>query len=721
MKKEDEIRKNKILEYIYSENYTKMTAKQLAVIFVVPKEEYSDYEKLLFRLEREAYFYFDDSKRICRIYGDKFLVCKFEAKSRGYGFARVISADGEYIRSVDIKDIYIPKENTNMAFDSDIVLVETSNFSDGKNKEGRVVRILQRSDSEIICTFQMGNGFGFALPLNVGIEDIYIPGKKMIGLNDGDAIAVRITKYPTISKKAEGRIVKVLGNMANSDVEVASILASYGIEEDFKDKVIEESRVVSTENILANLGDREDFRNKRIYTIDGDDAKDLDDAVVVNKNEDGTYTLSVHIADVSHYVKRGSELDKEAIKRGTSIYTPALVVPMLPRELSNGICSLNEGEPRLTLAVDVVINEKGEILDSKIYKSVIVSNKRMTYTKVQAVLDRSNMETVKEYTEYIYDIELMASLAKILKAKREREGSINFDIPETKVILDEKGDVVDVKPYEITFANNIIEEFMLVANKVVAETFLNLDSPFIYRIHETPDVEKLRELNEVLGVMGTSIKGINNVHPRALADAMRFIEENGDAQKTMIVSSLMLRSLKLAKYSDKCLGHFGLGFKYYCHFTSPIRRYPDLFIHRVISEYIESSYNVEENLLRRLSKEAVEYSLTSSDREKNSTEIEREFDNMYMARYMKKHMGEVFEGVISGVTKFGMYVKLQNTVEGMVTMTNLNDDYYIYEENSLKLVGQRTGKTYEIGEKITVQVIRADDKLKQIDFLVVGD
>jgi len=721
VKKEDQIRKNKIIEYINSKEYTKMTAKQIAVIFDVHKEQMQDYEKILKKIEKEGYIYYDDSKRICKVDNKDIFVCRYELKSRSFGFGRVI--ENEYTVNIDQeeKDIYISKDNSNFAFNNDIILVKIIDRPEGKNKEGKVIKIISRADEKIAGIFEKNNNFGFVVPLNPAIDDIYIPQKKCHGIDNGDRVLICIIKYPTLNKKAEGTIVEIVGKENDDDIDRTTILAGYNVNKTFPKEVLKDAEYVANTNIEESLENRVDFRNNRIYTIDSEDAKDLDDAVVVKLDKNNNYVLSVHIADVSHYVKNLSNLDKEAIKRGTSIYTPGLVIPMLPKELSNGICSLNAGEDRLTLAVDITFDKKGNVIDNRIYKSVVCVTKKMTYEKVQEVLDRSNRDTLYEYMNYIEDIELMAELAKVLKKKREQEGSINFDIPESKITLNEKGEVVDVAPYVVGFANNIIEEFMLAANKVVAETFYHLEAPFIYRIHEEPDTEKLKELNEVLAHMGVPIKGINKIHPKVLADVMSEIEKEDDDKKKMVVSSLMLRSLKLAKYSEECLGHFGLAFKYYCHFTSPIRRYPDLFIHRVISEYIDNSYVLDDNKLIKLYKQAKEYAYLSSEREKVATEIEREFDDLYKTKYMKKHLGDEYEGVVSGITKFGMYVKLQNTVEGLVTLASLEDDYYIHDEKNMRLVGERTNKVYDIGKKVKVQVVRADEMMHQIDFVIVGD
>ena len=703
-------RKQRILEYINSKEYKLMTVKQIAVLFAVPKDEIKELEKIINKLEVEGRIYIDDSKRICALTGASKFVCKYEAKSKGFGFARVISGNSE------VQDIYISKENSNGAFEKDIILVDIIHPKEqGKNLEGKVIKIIQRGEATFVGIVRKNDTFGFVEILNGSINDVYIPFKLMQGVENNDRVVVKITKYPTETRKAEGKIIEIIGHESDKDIEQAVILASHNIVDKFPKAVITEAEAVA--NISdEDIDSRVDLRDKKIYTIDGDDAKDLDDAICVEKISDDEYKLSVHIADVSYYVKENTNIDKEASKRGTSIYTPGRVIPMLPRSLSNGICSLAEDETRLALSVDMIINSKAQVTFSTIYKSVIKSKKRMTYEKVQQVLDGNIPEDYKSYTQ---DILVMKELKDILRSKREQSGSINFDIPETKFVLDDMGEPVEVGPYVVGESNNIIEEFMLVTNKVVAKTFKELDAPFLYRIHETPDIEKLRELNEMLKNMGSSIKGINKIHPKALATVLEDFKH--DPKHYMIVSKLLLRSLKLAKYADTCMGHFGLNFKDYCHFTSPIRRYPDLFIHRVISKYLENGYVLEWGEYEKLKSKAAKLALSTSDAEKTATEVERDFDDLFMAKYMAHHLGDEYDGVISSVTAFGMYVKLDNTIEGLVSVTNLSDDYYIYHEKEMLLIGERAGKKYEVGQKVKVKVIRSSIELRQIDFVTVEE
>ena len=566
--------------------------------------------------------------------------------------------------------------------------------------------------------FIKNNNFGFVEPIDKKIPDIYIPKKESIGRINGQIVEVKITKYATSDTRAEGKILRTIASGKDEKSEIKALSISYGLEDmkEFSSQIREELRQIPSKVTDNDTINRVDRTKEKVYTIDASDAMDLDDAVQVKKKNDG-YLLSVYIADVSNYVKEGTFLNKEAIYRGTSIYIPGTVIPMLPKKLSNGICSLNQGVRRLTLAIDILFDKDGNVIESNVFKSVIRVTKKMSYDKVYKVICGEDEDVLKEYRDYIDDIMLMKELAVILNKKRKQSGSIDFDIPETKVVLDENKKVVGIKPYEITIANKIIEEFMLAANMQIAEKFYFLDIPFIYRIHEKPDEEKLRELNEILSSYKLKLKGIKNIHPKTLSTLIDNIE---DEEEKRIISSYMLRTLKIAKYSEECLGHFGLAAKYYCHFTSPIRRYPDLFIHRVISDYIESGYVLSDKKIAKYATQAIEYSKTSSETEKNATLIERDFDDLYKCIYMSKFVGDEFEAVISNVTSFGIFVRLENTVEGLISFDNINDlDYYIYDDKKHRLLGKETGKTFKIGDKLKVKLIRADIKLKEIDFMIV--
>lgn len=708
---EEYMKKKEVLTSFFSDStYVLMTFKQIANILGVKKNERIILEKILTDLEKDGVIYIDESKRYVPCSLKNILKCVYEAKSNKFGFAR----------SLDGKDVYISNDLSMGAMDQDVILVKIiSEKKDGKNAEGQVIKILDRKTKNVIGRFNKSRNFGFVEPIDKRISDIYIPKKYSSNFKDDQMVNVEILKYATSNSKAEGKIIEIIGDLKEENIEIKAMYSAYKVEENqiFNDLVVNEVKSINTEIEKEEYKKRVDKTNERVFTIDGDDAKDLDDAVSVKKIDENTYLLSVFIADVSYYVKDGTQLDNEAVCRGTSTYIPGTVIPMLPKELSNGICSLNQGEDRLTLAIDIRIDKNGEVLESEIYKAVIRVTKRMTYDKVYKVLTLEDMDTLNEYKEYEQDLFLMKELALILNKKRMEKGSINFDIPETKVVLDEQGQVVNIKPYENTIANKIIEEFMLVANMQVAEKFYYLDLPFIYRVHERPDEERLRELNEVLSNYHKRIKGIKNVHPKTLADILESID---DEEEKQIVSNYMLRTLKLARYSEECLGHFGLSAKFYCHFTSPIRRYPDLFIHRIISDYIDSGYILDEDKIKKYSKQAKKYAKISSDMEKEATQVEREFDELYKVIYMEKFVNEEFNAIVSSVTDFGMFVRLDNTVEGLVPFDSMpNNDYYIFDEKKRCLIGRGTKETFKVGDRLKVKLIRCDVKTKQIDFSVL--
>lgn len=696
-------RKEALTSFFLNKEYKLMTKNQIIKFFSVPKEDYNMFDEIIDELQNDGIIFEDDSKRYVAVKTSNILKCVYEAKSEKFGFGLV--ENGE--------DIYISSRNSNGAMDKDEILVQKI---EGNHKtEGQVVKVLKRNTKKVIGVFNKNNNFGFVVPINKKIEDIYIPKKQTIGYKNGVVVEAQITKYATTTSKAEGKIIRVIAGRRDDKSEIKALGISYGLDlmQDFSFDIKQELKNIPSKVSDSDMTDRVDRTNERIFTIDASDAMDLDDAVQVKKQGDN-YLLSVYIADVSHYVKDGSYLDKEAIYRGTSIYIPGTVIPMLPKKLSNGICSLNQGVKRLTLAIDILFDSNGNVIESNVFKSVIRVTKKMSYDNVYKVIMGEN---VKGYMEYKDDIMQMKELAILLNKKRVESGSINFDIPETKVVLDENGNVVDIKPYEITIANKIIEEFMLAANMQIAEKFYFLDLPFIYRIHEKPDEEKLRDLNEVLNAYNLHIKAVKNIHPKTLSNILDKVE---DEEEKKIVSSYMLRTLKLAKYSEECLGHFGLAAKYYCHFTSPIRRYPDLFIHRVISDYIDSGYMLDDKKISKYSSDAIEYSKSSSSSEKQATTIERDFDDLYKCIYMNNYIGEEFDAVISNVTSFGIFVRLENTVEGLISFDNINDlDYYIYDEKKHRLIGERSSKIFKIGDKLKVKLVRSDVALREIDFMIV--
>ena len=508
---------------------------------------------------------------------------------------------------------------------------------------------------------------------------------------------------------------------------MVSLIKEYDLPYEFPESVIKEAQNIEKEISKKEIKSRLDLRNKTIFTIDGEDAKDLDDAVCVEKTEAGTYNLIVSIADVSHYVKENSELDKEAIIRGTSIYMMDRVIPMLPKELSNGICSLNAKEDRLAISVIMEINESGKVISSDIRKSIINVKERMSYTDVFKILqyikeDSLNNEDIKiiqKYKPYIKQFSLMEELAKILKEKRNRDGALNLDVPESKITLDENGIAIDVKKYETNFANEIIEQFMLIANEVVAEKFFWLEAPFIYRVHEPPATDKIDELNKFLFNLGYKVKyNKENIHPKSFAEVLEKIKETPEER---VISNLILRTLKVARYESTNKGHFGIASKYYCHFTSPIRRYPDLFIHRIISMYLDNNYNINEDTINKYSEQSAKYAERSSDREKIAQKVERDSEDIKKAEYMQNKIGEEYEGIVSSITSFGMFVELENTVEGLIRFENLGNEYFIYDQERKILIGEQSNTIYKIGQKVRIRVIEANKELRRISFEIVEE
>ena len=599
----------------------------------------------------------------------------------------------------------------------------------------------------LVGTFQNNKSFGFVVPDNKKLYgDIFISKKNFGKARNNHKVLVKIIKQANKDQKAEGKIIEVLGGVNEAGVDMLSLIKEYNLPAEFPKPVVLEAKSKPKKVQEKDLKYRKDLREDLVFTIDGEDAKDLDDAVCVTKKENGNYILDVHIADVSHYIGEGSELDKEALIRGTSIYMLGRVIPMLPRELSNGICSLNEGEDRLTLSCTMEIDKQGKVIDSEIYKAVIRVTKRMSYHDVQTILDYSNKEKKKEsdirdnqtineekyitkseeeleakvvekYKEYIPNFKLMEELALILKERRKEQGYLNLDIPESKIDLNIDGKVINISKYETTFANEIIEQFMLIANETVAEKFYWLQAPFIYRVHEEPDLDKTRELNGFLYNFGLRIKIVNEkVYPNEFAKALEKVK---GTEEEKVVANLILRTLKVARYEAQNKGHFGIASKYYCHFTSPIRRYPDLFIHRIISKYLKDNYNVKENFIDEYKERAESRASQSSEREKIATKVERESEKIKKAEFMQDKIGEVYEGIISSVTNFGIFVELENTVEGLVKFENISDEYFIFDENRRMLIGEKTRETYKIGDKVTVRVISASKALRQVDFEIV--
>lgn len=638
---------------------------------------------------------------------NRFIEGIFRRHERGFGF--VIVEDQE-------DDIYIAKEDSKDAFSGDRVLVKLKKKSNGARQEGIILKVIEHKKDTLVGTFQNNKNFGFVIPDDKKLcRDIFISKKNFGKARNNHKVLVQITKYPQKGKKAEGKILEVIGNVNEAGIDMLSLIKDYDLPYRFPKDVVKEAQKFGDKINPNDIAGRVDLRSKYdIFTIDGEDAKDLDDAVCVQKLENGNYKLDVHIADVSHYVQENTLLDKEALLRGTSIYMLNRVIPMLPRELSNGICSLNEGQDRYTLSVSMEIDNKGKIISSEVYKGIINVTRRMSYKDVQAILDNSNEEIVTKYKDYIADFKLMEELAKILKEKRITKGYLNLDIPESKIILDQDGYAIDVCKYETTFANEIIEQFMLAANETIAEKFYWLKAPFIYRVHEEPDIEKVNELNKLLFNFGYKIHvKEGKIYPAEFSKILKEVEGKPEEK---IVSNMILRTLKVAVYDSENKGHFGIASKYYCHFTSPIRRYPDLFIHRIISKYLKYDYTMSEKQVEFYNKVAENDAKQSSDREKIATQVERNSIDIKKAEYMSKKIGEQYEGIISGVTQFGVFVELENTVEGLIRFENLGDEYYEYDADHKILIGERTKETFKIGDKINIEVIDANKQEKRISF-----
>ena len=631
----------------------------------------------------------------------------YRKNSKGFGFVKCDELEEE---------VYISKENSKGALDGDYVLIKILELENNKkSKEGKIIKILRHDKNKVVGTFQKNKNFGFVVPddKNFG-SDIFISKNNMGKARNNHKVVVEIVKYPKGKKHIEGKIIEVLGSPNKAGVDMLALIKEHDLPSKFPEEVVIEAKSKGDTIEKSKIKSRVDLRDRHIFTIDGEDAKDLDDAVRVEKIDNNTYLLDVHIADVSYYVTQDSLLDKEALFRGTSIYMLGRVIPMLPRELSNGICSLNAKEDSFTLSVSMKIDSKGNVIDSNVYKAVIRVTERMNYSDVQKIIDKSDKIVLKKYEKYIKDFELMKELAQILKNKRVEQGYLNLDIPESKIELDENGVAVDVHKYETYFSHEIIEQFMLTANETIAEKFFWLEAPFVYRIHEIPDIDKIKETNKFLYNMNLKIKANkDSIHPKAFATVLDKVK---GTEEEKIVSNLLLHTLKVARYSDENIGHFGIASKYYCHFTSPIRRYPDLFIHRIISKYLENDFNVSEDFKEKYSVLAHDIASCSSEREKEATKVEREAEKLKKAEFMESHIGEEFEGIVSSVTSFGMFVELESTVEGLVRFCDMGNEYFEYDENNKILIGENTGKTYKVGDRVNIKVKNASKELRQIDF-----
>ena len=697
-----EEKKKHIKDMILEEDYRPMKFKELAWLLGASQEERKDLKEVLDALVEEGSIELTGKGKYMKPQNIN-VAGTFTGHARGFGFVTVPGTP---------EDIFIPEEYVNGAFHQDTVLIKIRpNQIPGKKKEGFILKILERGCKELVGTYYKKNHFGFVVPDDPHFgKDIYIPKKNALDAKQDDKVVVGILDYGSERKNPEGQVKQVLGSIHDPATDVTSILAGYGIEEAFPKAVENEASHIPSAISREDIEGRLDMRSRLTVTIDGEDARDLDDAITLSKDGDH-YLLGVHIADVSHYVREGSPLDAEAVKRGTSVYLADRVVPMLPRRLSNGICSLNAGEDRLSLSCLMTIDGQGNVTDHRIAETVICVDQRMSYTGVQAILEgKTHPEGERE--DIVELCFLMKETAAILKEKRKKRGSIDFDFPESKIILDQSGYPEKIYPYERNTATDIIEDFMLLANETVAEDYFWQEIPFLYRVHETPDPERIKKLDIFIHNFGYYLKrGRENFHPKEIQKLLFSLE--GEPEEALI-SRLALRSMKRARYSVTNLGHFGLSTQYYTHFTSPIRRYPDLQIHRIIKEGLHGRLNRKrldhyESILPSVAE-------TSSRLERRAQDAERDVEKLKKIEYMAKHLGEVYRGVISGVTSGGFFVELENTVEGFVPMASLLDDYYIFDEERYCLFGVDNERTFTLGQEVDIMVRSADKRTRTIDF-----
>lgn len=698
--------KQKLLGLISEAAYNPLKKEELAMIFDIHHTEMPMFYNFLDELVESGYLILTKKGKYTSPNQMGLFVGKLVSHKKGFGF---VESDEEYTQ-----DLFIPADSLNGAMHNDRVIAEiTTPATDEKRAEGRIIKVVERAITDVVGTFQESKNFGFVLPDNKKFnKDIFIPKKFFNGARGNDKVVCRITQWPTEDRKPEGKIIEILGQKGDRYVEIASVIREHGLPEEFPKKVLDEAEKVAIEIPQEEIDRRLDIRDMNIFTIDGEDAKDLDDAVSIEVLDNGNYKLGVHIADVTHYVKEKSKLDKEALKRATSVYLVDKVIPMLPKTLSNGVCSLNPFEDKLTLSVFMEIDHKGEVVKHDIKETIINSKARMTYTEVSDILEKDDEKLKKTFAKVADDFFTAEKLARILMKRREKRGAIDFDFPEAKIILNNDGDVVDIKQYERRISNRIIEEFMLITNETVAEHFFWLNMPFVYRVHETPAHEKIETLNKFISTFGYVIKGdLESVHPKALQG---IIEQIHGKTEEKAISTIMLRSLKQARYSPECVGHFGLAAQYYSHFTSPIRRYPDLQIHRIIKEFLNGKISQKrQDQLAQI----VDYASTqSSEREREAELAERDVKDIYKARYMEDRVGEEFVGIVSSVTSFGMFIELDNTVEGLVRLADMGDDYYIFDENTFTILGERTKKLYRIGDVVKIKVEKVNVDFKEIDF-----
>lgn len=702
--------KESLLGLISDNHYNPLKKEELALIFNIHPAEMPMFYNFLDELEEDGYIVRTKKGRVMSPNQMGLFVGKFVSHRKGYGF---VESDEEFKQ-----DLFIPKDDINGALHNDRVMAEVvTPATDDRRAEGKVIKIIKREVTRVVGLFQENKSFGFVVPDDKKFnQDIFIPKRVFSGARNDDKVVCEITVWPQENRKPEGKIIEVLGQKGERGVEIDSIIRAHGLPEEFPKKVIEEANYVADQDLGDEMGRRVDLRDLNIFTIDGEDAKDLDDAISIEVLPNGNYKLGVHIADVTHYVKEKNKLDKEALKRATSVYLVDKVIPMLPKQLSNGVCSLNPFEDKLTLSCIMEIDSHGKVVNSEIAETVINSKARMTYTEVSDILEKDDEKLKKTFAPQVDDFIKAEKLARILMERRKIRGAIDFDFPEAKIILNGNGEVADIKHYERRISNKMIEEFMLIANETVAEHFYWLQLPFVYRIHETPSAEKMEDLKKFIATFGYTIKGdLENVHPKEIQGIVEKIKGTKEEES---ISTIALRSMKQAKYSPQCVGHFGLAAKYYCHFTSPIRRYPDLQIHRIIKEQLNNKIN---NKRQEQLAHIVEYASTqSSERERAAELAERDVHDYYKACYMADKVGQEFDGTVSSVTSFGMFIELENTVEGLIRLANMRDDYYIYNQETYTIMGERTHKTFKIGDTVRIKVDNVNVDFREIDFALVS-
>ncbi len=703
-----EERKKMICKLVNDELYVPMKFKELAVFLQAAKEEREELKEVLDTLVNEGKLTLTKKGKYCKP-DESLRTGTFISNQKGFGFVEI---EGEE------EDIFIPESEVNGAFHLDTVQVKVETvFREGRRREGTVLKVIEHGITDVVGTFESGKSFGFVIPDNGKIaEDIFIPKDKCKGAMTGHKVVVHINKYPAKGKNPEGEVTEIIGHINDPGTDILSVVKAYDIPMEFPKEVMEYLDRIPNEVSEDDKEGRFDLRNWQTVTIDGEDAKDLDDAITISREGNG-YRLGVHIADVSHYVKERSTLDKEAVKRGTSVYLVDRVIPMLPHKLSNGICSLNQGEDRLALSCIMEIDEKGSVTGHQIVETLINVDRRMSYTNVKKILVDKDETVIEEYRDFVPMFELMEELALLLRAKRRKRGSIDFDFPESKITLDKNGKAVDVKPYERNTATRIIEDFMLIANETVAEDYFWQELPFVYRTHDNPDNERIMKLSMLINNFGYSIRiGNDDIHPKEL---QKLLDKIADTPEEAMISRLTLRSMKRAQYSTECTGHFGLAAKYYCHFTSPIRRYPDLQIHRIIKENLRGG--MKEKRIHHYDEILPEVAKHASTTERRADEAERDTEKLKKVEYMAERIGEEYEGVVSGMSQSGIYVELMNTVEGMVRVSEIQDDYFRYDEEHFEMRGERTRCVYKLGQKVKVRVAGADKLMRTIDFVFVED